>query len=980
MALIVSGLYTVFGFAWIVLSDLVVHRIARDPEQSAQIQSIKGWLFVLLSAVLLYVVADLLRRHLDREWKRARHADERFRLAIELTGTGLWDITMDPDRPHEIPDRVFLSPSLKALLGFGPGELPDSYAAWQDRIHPEDRVELRRLTAEHVAARAPVYEARYRIRHRDGSWRWIQSVGRITRDARGRPLRWTGFDRDVTAQAEVEFLRRQYFDVAGMLLVATDREGRVTLANRRALRTLDCPEEDVVGHDWAAEFTPPEDVDRVRSLDQRAFTDVVDLDEYQEYRVRTRTGTLRLIGWHHVMLRDAAEQPVGILRSGQDITEQRAAVQSLRESEGRLRQVSGHLRAVIESSPVPLILMAPDGVVQLWSPAAERAFGWSAAEAVGRLNPLVPTERVDEYEAHLGEVRGGREVVGREVVCRRKDGTAIPVSLSLAPVRDDHGAITAVFGAVEDISARKAAEGALRDSEARLRIALTAGHHGLFDLNVQTGEAFIGDEYARVIGYDPGELEETVERWWDRLHPDDRASALRAFDDYVAGRRPEYRVEVRQRTKHGDWRWVLSTGAIVEWTPDGRPLRLLGTHTDIDRDRRREAALVRAHRAVHLRTEVTRLMAQAGGEDVLYEGVCRLAIELAGYRLAWLGRVGEPPACLVEPVVIQGDGEAYVRDAHVTWADEPAGRGPTGTAIRTGAIQVARDLAAEPWFAPWRDAARARGYVASAAVPIRVTDRVEAVLNLYADTPEAFDVDEVALLADLGRDLASGIRALRQQEQLRRLAALLEAAREAERARISQELHDELGQALTGLKLDLSWVRDRVSRKPAGAAKRVDAALHLVDQTVDAVRRIAAELRPGVLDDLGLEAAMRWQARDFQKRTGCSVSIEPESALPDVPPDIATAAFRILQEALTNVTRHAHATAVTIRFGAAAGRLHLAVEDNGVGLPDVPPDGRRGLGLAGMRERAWSHGGTLEIVPGLTGGTHVRCTLPLSGP
>jgi PAS domain S-box-containing protein len=858
--------------------------------------------------------------------------------------------------------------------------LPDSYATWQGRIHEEDRVAVRRLTAEHLAARTPMYEARYRIRHRDGSWRWIQSIGRVTRDARGWPLRWTGFDRDVTAQAEGEFLRRQYFHVAGMLLVATDREGHVTLANRRALKTLDCPEEDVVGHDWAAEFTLPEEVDCVRSLDQRAFTDVVELDEYQEYRVRTRTGALRLIGWYHVMLRDAAGQPVGILRSGQDITEQRAAVQSLRESEERLRQVSGHLRAVIESSPVPLILVALDGVVQMWSPAAERAFGWSAAEAVGRLNPLVPTERVDEYEAHLGEVRAGREVVGREVVCRRKDGTAIPVSLSLAPVRDDHGAITAVFGAVEDISARKAAEATLRHSEARLWIALEAGHHGLFDLNVPTGEAFVSDEYARMIGYGPGELEETVERWRDRLHPDDRESAVRAFEDYLAGRRPEYQVEFRQRTKQAGWRWVLSTGTIIEWTPDGRPLRMIGTHTDIDRDRGREAALVRAHRALRLRTEVKRLVTQAAGEGVIYEGVCRLAIELAGYRLAWLGRVGEPPACLVEPIVIQGDDEAYVRDAHITWADEPAGRGPTGTAIRTGAVQVARDLYAEAWFAPWRDAARARGYMASAAVPLRVANRVEVVLNLYADTPEAFDDDEVALLADLGRDLVFGITALRQREQLRRLAALLEEAREAERARISQELHDELGQALTGLKLDLSWVRDRVSPKAAGAAERIDAALHLVDQTVDAVRRIAAQLRPGVLDDLGLEAAMRWQTRDFQKRTGCSVTIEPESALPDVPPGIATAAFRILQEALTNVTRHAHATAVTIRFGAAAGCLHLTVEDNGVGLPDVLPDGRKGLGLAGMRERAWSHGGTLEIVPGLTGGTHVRCTLPLSGP
>jgi signal transduction histidine kinase len=235
----------------------------------------------------------------------------------------------------------------------------------------------------------------------------------------------------------------------------------------------------------------------------------------------------------------------------------------------------------------------------------------------------------------------------------------------------------------------------------------------------------------------------------------------------------------------------------------------------------------------------------------------------------------------------------------------------------------------------------------------------------------------VALLDDLARDLVFGITSLRQREQLRLLAARLEEAREAERARVSQELHDELGQALTGLKLDLSWARDRVAERHAAAAARLDEALHLVDQTVDAVRRISAELRPGVLDDLGLEAAIRWQARDFEKRAGCPVTIQAETGLPNVPPAIATAAFRIVQEALTNVARHARATAVVVRFGAVAGHLHLAVEDNGIGLPAAAGNGRRGLGLAGMRERAWSQGGTVEIVPGLSGGTQVRCTFPL---
>lgn len=1110
MALIVSGLYTVFGFLWILLSDRVAQRIARDPGHAAQIQTLKGWLFVLLSAVLLYVVIELLLQRLRRAWDRARRSDERFRLALELTETGLWDLLMDPERPEDIPDRIFLSSSLKALLGFGADELPDSRAAWQDRIHPEDRIWVAHLAAEHLAGHSPLYEVRYRTRHRDGSWRWIHSVGRITRDAAGRPVRWTGFDRDVTAHASDEFLRRQYFDAAGVLHVVTDRAGRVTLVNRRALDTLDTAETDVVGRDWLEAFALPADAERVRSLHERAFTDVVDLDEYVEYAIRTRDGSPRLIGWHNVMLRDPAGQAIGILRSGVDITERRAAEQSLRESEARFREISGHLSAVIEASPVPLIVVDLEGVVQIWNPAAERVFGWSVHEAVGRRNPIVPADRRHEYEAHLREIGEGGEIVARELVRERKDGSAIAVSLSVAAVRDDRGAVTAIFAALEDISARKAAQEALerserryrelfesnphpmwvydrttlaflavndaavarygytrdeflgmtiadirppedvpalrasltvkpegvdaagvwrhrwrdgtvrqveitshtmtwegheaelvlaldvterraaeraareaeqrlRDSEARLRLAVAAGGHGLWDLNVQTGRALVNDGYERMAGYEPGELDETNERWRDRLHPDDRASTYQAYQDYVAGRRPEYRVEFRQRTKQGDWRWVLSTGAIVERTPDGRPLRMLGTHTNIDRDRRREEALVRAHRALRLRTEVERLVTQAADERAVYEGVCRLAVQLGGYRLAWVGRVGTSPDCRIEPLVSWARGRGEARGEPMAWAAEAAASGPAGAAIRSGVTEVARDLDSDPRFGPWRDVARGQGIAASAVVPIRITDRVEAVLNLHTDGADALDGDEVTLLNDLGRDLVFGITALRQRKHLRLLAAHMEEAREAERARISQELHDELGQALTGLKLDLSWARNQVSASHAPAAGRIGEALHLIDQTVDAVRRISAELRPGVLDDLGLEAAIRWQARDYERRAGHPVTIEAESPLPNVPPAIATAAFRILQEALTNVARHAGASAVTIRFGSSGGRLHLAVEDDGVGLPETMPDGRRGLGLAGMRERAWSHGGTVEIVPGLTGGTQVRCSLPLAG-
>ena len=138
---------------------------------------------------------------------------------------------------------------------------------------------------------------------------------------------------------------------------------------------------------------------------------------------------------------------------------------------------------------------------------------------------------------------------------------------------------------------RKKSENRLRDSEERLRLAMSAAHQGLYDLNVQTGECIVSPEYATMLGYDPAKFHETNAAWRERLHPEDREPVYTAYSDYVAGKREDYRVEFRQRTKAGDWKWILSLGSLVERAADGRPLRMLGTHTDITERKRAEDAL-----------------------------------------------------------------------------------------------------------------------------------------------------------------------------------------------------------------------------------------------------------------------------------------------------------------------------------------------------------------------------------------------------
>lgn len=223
----------------------------------------------------------------------------------------------------------------------------------------------------------------------------------------------------------------------------------------------------------------------------------------------------------------------------------------------------------------------------------------------------------------------------------------------------------------------------------------------------------------------------------------------------------------------------------------------------------------------------------------------------------------------------------------------------------------------------------------------------------------------------------------RRDGQMRALAARLNAIREEERTRISREVHDVLGQLLTGLRMDLGWIERRVKQWPEAAALGVPARLaqadELVRQTIGTVQRIAIELRPSALDSLGLAAAIRDEARRFGQRSGLAVEAHTgEEARPD--PATATVLFRILQEMLTNVARHARATRVRVDFSTGGRLWRLDVADDGVGFAVDEVERRASLGLLGMRERAGTLGGRVRFASGPGLGTTATVEIPWAAP
>lgn len=213
--------------------------------------------------------------------------------------------------------------------------------------------------------------------------------------------------------------------------------------------------------------------------------------------------------------------------------------------------------------------------------------------------------------------------------------------------------------------------------------------------------------------------------------------------------------------------------------------------------------------------------------------------------------------------------------------------------------------------------------------------------------------------------------------QLQALAANLELAREEERTRIAGELHDQLGQALTAMKFDLAWLTDRLAQKDVTLAEKAKTVTAQMDTMIKTVRRISTELRPGMLDDLGLAASIEWQAHDFEKRTGiiCVVHVPTEELSLTRAQSIAL--FRIFQEALTNVARHAEAQLIEVSLEARCEAVTLQVQDDGRGIQAQEIAGLQSLGLLGMRERAKRLGGTFDIQGRAGKGTIVTVTLPI---
>jgi PAS domain S-box-containing protein len=489
-----------------------------------------------------------------------------------------------------------------------------------------------------------------------------------------------------------------------------------------------------------------------------------------------------------------------------------------------------------------------------------------------------------------------------------------------------------------DLSKRRQVERDLRAGQVHQTLILRTLPVVMYSANPSGdyGALWVSENIEGLTGFAPRCFLEDSSFWASRLHPHDQKRALMELGKL--SQESSLATEYRWQTRNGEYRWFRDEAILIR-RADGTPQEIIGLWTDVTARRQTDEMIRR----------------QADIINQIQETV--ISINLDGYVMSWnkgaeklLGYpTDEALGKHISFVYPVEDREFLEREV----IDPVKAKGTHQVEVRR------RTKSGEMRFAQL------------ALTLLRDdTDAPIGIIGYSMDITDRKRVQEALLTS---------------RNQLAALAVRLESVREEERTRIALEVHDVLGQALTGLKLDVAWVYKRITEpiEPAQRAAvltRLVSALELLDSTIQAVRDIATALRPGVLDEQGLAAAVEWQAREFHIRTGiaCETTTSPHKIV--LEPEQSTALFRILQEILTNVARHAKASHVHIRLEESDEQVSLQVRDNGRGITDVEQSGPNAFGLLGMRLRAQQQGGTFDIRGTSGTGTTVTVRIPLYRP
>jgi PAS domain S-box-containing protein len=619
------------------------------------------------------------------------------------------------------------------------------------------------------------------------------------------------------------------------------------------------------------------------------------------------------------------------------VTERKRAERAMQESHALLR-------AVIESIPQAVYVKDLQGRYLMMNSPGARFIGKEAPEVLGRDDAALfepeTAQRIKEMDRQVLE--SGRSDTQEQTLTAA--GVTRTYLTSKAPFRGAHGEVLGVLGISKDITEGKVVEKALRQSEERLSLAIQVADLGIFEHDHQTDAIYWSPMMRAILGWG-AEEPASLQGFFELIHPEDRerivSSVRQAHAPTGDGM---YGVEHRVVQPDGGMRWVsVCSRTYFEGEFGGRrPLRTVGVVADITERKRAKEELQR---------QKERIRGQLAELENIYDyapvGLCfvdrNLRFVHINEQLAAMNgmpareHIGRTIREIIPDVADQI--EQHFRRA--------LDSGKPVLNVELHGVTAAEPGVARDWLAnyvPLRSEAGLVIGVTVAVVEITSRKRAEQELREYS-------------------------------ERVHALSRRLIAVQEEERRHLARELHDELGQVLATINFQLHAAKGLAG---ASALPRLEECGKLVQQAGEQVRSLALELRPTMLDVLGLEATLRWLCQRHQQRTGCGVQFHCGLNGAPLSADLAIACFRVAQEALTNVVRHAGAQHVWIELSQSDGVLEVVVRDDGLGFDVVreqPP--RRHLGLLGMTERVQLLGGALQVESERGRGARIRASFPL---
>lgn len=629
------------------------------------------------------------------------------------------------------------------------------------------------------------------------------------------------------------------------------------------------------------------------------------------------------------------------------------------------------LASIVASSDDAIVSKNLDGIITSWNQSAERIFGYSAAEAVGRsITLIIPPERQSEEADILARIRRGEPIDHFQTVRVRKDGALIDVSVTISPVRDASGRVVGASKVARDITEKKRAQEALRQYSERFNLITEATQIGIWLCDLPF-DKLRWDSRVKEHFWLPPDAEVTIELFYQRLHPDDHERVRTIIESCIANNKA-YDIEYRTVAPDGRCKWIRAIGRVF-YDEAGQPKRFDGLTMDVtarrmaeEREQQITAESIAATAKFRAVFEQTTIFAGIMSKEGVVVELNRLFLE----------------ACGAYPEQVVG---RHCWDAPC-WRHFPKSRDK---------IRAATPLAAQG--IPYRELLHysppdgAERLVDFALYPI--TGEKDEILFLHLTGVDITDVkrtqENYRRLAETLEDEVEArtleleqrnLDVTKQSELLREFSQRLLHAQDEERRHIARELHDSAGQTLTVLGINLAQLVQKAGRKAPEIALQAEMIQETVQQLHREIRTTSYLLHPPLLDESGLASALSWYTQGLTERSGLEIDLDISEDFARLPREMELVIFRLVQEGLTNIHRHSGGNNAFIRIARERDAVGIVIRDDGHGIATEKlaelHSGGSGVGIRGMRERVNQFGGSLKIESDDCG-TRVVVTIPL---